>query len=177
MDLVKIGKFLSLILRHNPQIIGITLDENGWANVAELIEGMNTKGHQIDKKILEEIVETNNKSRYSFNHDKTKIRANQGHSLAVDVELKMVRPLERLYHGTAERFLESIKQNGLQKRNRNHVHLSADKETALAVGKRHGTPIVLTIDAKQMHRDGFVFYLSQNGVWLVDEVPTEYLST
>lgn len=176
MDLVKIGKFLSLILRHNPQIIGITLDENGWANVDELIKGMNTKGHQINKRILAEIVETNNKSRYSFNDDQTKIRANQGHSIAVDVELKAVQPLDHLYHGTAERFMESIKQNGLQKRNRNHVHLSPDKETALTVGKRHGKPIILIIDAKQMHKDGFVFYLSQNGVWLVDEVPIKYLS-
>ncbi len=175
MDKIKTGKFLSLILRHSPQTIGITLDENGWANASELLEGMNKKGYAINMEILQDIVDTNNKKRYSFNDDKTKIRANQGHSVDVDVELKELEPPEELYHGTATRFLDSIKEHGLQKQNRNHVHLSKDKETAAAVGKRHGNPIVLTIKSGEMYRDGYRFYFSENGVWLTDEISVKYI--
>lgn len=174
-DLVGTGKFLSLILRHQPDVAGITLDPNGWADVDVLLAGMRRKGHSIDMAILEEIVETNDKKRYYFNEDKTKIRANQGHSIQVDVELKEAEPPEYLYHGTADRFVDVIMKTGLQKRSRNHVHLSKDRETAVNVGGRHGKPMVLRILAQTMRRDGYVFYLSENGVWLVDEVPVSYI--
>ncbi len=176
MDEVKIGKFLSLILRHSPETVGIKLDEHGWANIDELLRGMNSKGYRINMLILEEIVKNNNKKRYSFNDDKTKIRANQGHSISVDVELKKAVPPDTLFHGTAVGFYDSILQNGLQKQGRNHVHLSIDMQTAVAVGKRHGRPVVFRVDARAMHIDGFIFYLSENGVWLTDSVPAKYLS-
>ena len=175
MDKVQTGKFISRVLRHSPQTIGIELDKNGWADVAELIAGLNRKGHSIDMAGLEDIVATNNKKRYSFNEDKTKIRANQGHSVDVDLELKAAVPPDVLFHGTADRFIEGIKENGLQKQNRNHVHLSADWETAESVGKRHGRPVVLVIEAGKMRKDGYVFYLSENGVWLTGEVPSGYI--
>ena len=175
MDKVQTGKFISLILRHNPQAIGIKLDENGWADTADLIAGLNRSGHIIDMAGLEKIVATNNKKRYSFNEDNTKIRANQGHSLDVDVELKTAAPPNLLFHGTADRYVDGIKKNGLQKQNRNHVHLSADRETATGVGKRHGRPVTLVIEAGKMHSDGYVFFLSENGVWLTGEVPTGYI--
>jgi len=159
MDKVQTGKFISRVLRHIPQIIGIELDENGWADVAALITGLNRKWYSIDMAGLEDIVATNNKKRYSFNEDKTKIRANQGHSVDVDLELKAAVPPDVLFHGTADRFIEGIKENGLQKQNRNHVHLSADWETAESVGKRHGRPVVLVIEAGKMRKDGYVFYL------------------
>lgn len=171
----KLSVFISLILRHKPEAVGITLDEHGWANVDELIEGINKSGQQITTEILEEIVRNDEKSRYSFNQDKTLIRANQGHSVKVDVELKEQEPPSTLYHGTAKRFLESIFKDGLQPMSRLYVHLSKNHETAVKVGKRHGEPAVLQIDAGKMHRDGYKFYLSENGVWLTGEVPIEYL--
>jgi len=174
-DLVRTGKFLSLILRHQPEVAGITLDSNGWADVDGLLAGMRRKGHPIDMVMLEEIVDTNDKKRYIFNEDKTKIRANQGHSVQVDVELKEAEPPEYLYHGTADRFVDVIMKTGLQKQSRNHVHLSKDRETAVNVGGRHGKPMVLRISARDMRRDGYIFYLSENGVWLVDEVPVFYI--
>lgn len=174
-DLVSIGKFLSLILRHQPEAVGIALDNNGWADVDELLAGMGRKGHPIDMAMLGKIVETNDKKRYCFNEDKTKIRANQGHSVQVDVELKEAEPPEYLFHGTADRFVDVIMKTGLQKRSRNHVHLSKDRETAVNVGGRHGKPMVLRILAQAMRRDGYVFYLSENGVWLVEEVPVSYI--
>ncbi len=177
MNEEKIGKFLSLILRHKPETIGIKLDENGWADVEALLAGMNRKGTTIDQVLLEEIVANNNKKRYSLSPDKKRIRANQGHSIDVDIELKAVTPPAVLYHGSADRFYESILRLGLQKQNRNHVHLSPDIETALAVGKRHGRPVVFTIQAKAMHDDGYLFYLSENSVWLTDSVPVAYLKT
>lgn len=170
-----LGKFISLILRHQPEVIGIQLDENGWADVEELINGINQSGRKIDKEDLERIVRENNKKRYSYNEDHTKIRANQGHSLNVDIHLKATQPPDQLYHGTATRFLESIKKEGIQKRSRQYVHLSSDTETAINVGKRHGKPIVLVIDAKRMQEEGCLFYLSENGVWLCDEVKWQYV--
>lgn len=172
---IELGKFLSLILRHSPETIGIKLDENGWADVSELLHGINCLGRKINMNILEEIVANNNKKRYSFNFDKTKIRANQGHSIPVDVELKAVNPPSILYHGTADRFYEDIRKNGLQRQSRNHVHLSSDEETAIIVGRRHGRPAVLSIDAEAMHDAGYIFYLSENGVWLTDHVPANYI--
>ena len=171
---VKLGRFLSLVLRHDPKAAGITLDEHGWADVRELLDGVRRTGRKIDLETLERIVRENNKKRYSFNEDHTKIRANQGHSIPVDVELKQVQPPRYLYHGTATRFLDQIQAKGIRRMGRQYVHLSGDFETAVAVGKRHGTPAVLTIDAAAMARDGFPFYLSENGVWLCEEVPAQY---
>lgn len=171
----KLSVFISLILRHQPGAAGIQLDEHGWADVSELIAGINAAGRTIDMEILEEIVRTDEKGRYSFNEDKTLIRANQGHSIPVDVELQEKMPPEFLYHGTAERFLESILAQGLKPMSRLYVHLSKDTETAVKVGKRHGKPVVLKVRSGEMHRAGFKFYLSENGVWLVSHVPVNYL--
>ncbi len=172
---IKLGRFLSFVLRHHPESIGIVLDENGWADVEELLKAMNKSKHKINMATLEDVVFKNDKKRYSFNEDKTKIRANQGHSINVDVELKEVAPPVVLYHGTAERFINSIKGEGLTKQDRNHVHLSLDKDTALKVGQRHGKSVVLIINSKKMCEDGFKFYLSENGVFLTDNVPVEYI--
>ena len=169
-DITRMGKFLSFILRHNPSKIGITLDPAGWANVDELLKGMN-----IEYGVLNAIVETNNKNRYSFNENKTKIRANQGHSIKIDLGLESVEPPSILYHGTATRFLDSIYKDGIQKMKRHHVHLSDNKDTAVDVGKRHGKVIVLEVDAEQMYKDGIEFYKSENGVWLTDMVDSKYL--
>lgn len=172
---IELGKFISLILRHKPEVIGITLDENGWADTKELLSGINASGRYIDLTILERIVRENNKKRYSFNGDKTKIRANQGHSVHVDVEMKEMLPPNELYHGTADRFLESIREKGILKMNRQYVHLSADVETAKTVGKRHGKPVVLVIDTRKMVEDGYHFWLSDNGVWQSEEIKWEYV--
>lgn len=170
-----IGKFLSLVLRHNPGKIQLELDKNGWADVNELIEKCAKKGVGFTLEELEEIVETNDKKRYSFNEDRTKIRANQGHSIEVDVELTLTTPPEFLYHGTVAKFMESIRTTGLQKMTRQHVHLSEHLETALKVGSRRGKPVVLSIRSGDMHRAGFNFYLSANEVWLTNEVPPNYI--
>lgn len=170
-----ISKFICLILRHKPNTIGITLDRNGWANTQELLNGLNTAGKSINMEQLITLVNTDNKNRFSFNLDKSKIRANQGHSLSVDLGLTESVPPDLLYHGTSEKFIDSIKQNGIQKRTRQHIHLSTDIEKAIAVGKRHGNPVVLKINTKQMFLDGYKFYLSENGVWLTDNVPYQYV--
>lgn len=171
----RLSVFISLVLRHKPDAAGIRLDEHGWADVGELIEGVRATGRTIDPEILEEIVRTDEKQRYSFSADRTLIRANQGHSIPVDVELQETVPPDCLYHGTATRFLESIRREGLKPMSRLYVHLSRDEETAVKVGKRHGAPVVLAIDAAAMHRDGCRFYLSQNGVWLTKCVKPEYI--
>lgn len=173
----KLSVFISLVLRHKPDAASIQLDENGWANVDELINGINSTGKKLDMEKLEEIVATDEKGRYSFNEDKTLIRANQGHSIPVDVELTEQEPPEFLYHGTAERFLEDIQVEGLKPMSRLYVHLSKDKETAIKVGKRHGGPVVLQVKSGEMFRNGNKFYLSENGVWLIKSVPAKYLST
>lgn len=173
-DLTKISKYISLILRHKPEVIGIQLDANGWANVEALLAGIGRK-YPIDFEVLEEIVRTDNKQRYSFNEDKTKIRANQGHSIQVDVELSVTEPPEILYHGTAERFSASIEAKGLLPQNRLYVHLSPDMETAEKVGRRHGKPVIYLVNAGQMQQDGYTFLLSANGVWLTKMVPAQYL--
>jgi putative RNA 2'-phosphotransferase len=174
-EITRMSKFLSLVLRHKPETIELSLDENGWADTNELIKKMNQNGFEISEDILTHIVETNNKQRFSFNTDKTSIRANQGHSLQVDVELKEQIPPEYLYHGTAEKNVSSILNSGIEKGTRQHVHLSIDKETAVKVGQRHGKPKVLLVAANKMSADGFRFYLSENKVWLTDNVPPEYL--
>ena len=171
MNLTQISKFLSLILRHKPEEIGITLDEHGWANVKELLVGLN-----IDMTTLEQIVSTDDKQRYSFNEDKTLIRANQGHSIPVDVELEETQPPEILWHGTGVKYEYGIFNSGLIPKSRLYVHLSSDVETAVKVGARHGEVLLLRVDTKTMYQDGYKFYLSKNGVWLTKHVPREYLS-
>jgi len=174
-DYINLSKFLSLVLRHKPQTIGIELDANGWTSVETLILKMNQSGKKIDFEILQEIVRTNNKKRYAFNDDLTMIRASQGHSVDVDLGYTPKMPPSILYHGTADKFVDSILKYGLQKRNRHHVHLSLDIETAIKVGQRHGKPVVFEVLADKMNVAGFKFFESDNGVWLCDEVPTEFL--
>jgi putative RNA 2'-phosphotransferase len=174
-NLTKISKFLSLILRHQPETIGLTLDEQGWANVDTLIELARQNGRSINRLTLEQVVASNDKKRFTFNEDKSKIKANQGHSVAVDLALTPQQPPEYLYHGTATKFMESILHQGLVKQNRNHVHLSTDKATAIKVGTRHGIPIVFKIQAQKMSEEGFCFFLSKNNVWLTDRVPASYI--
>lgn len=175
-DKKRIGKFLSLILRHHPDKIGIELDEQGWANVKELIEKCKKHRYHFSMEDLIEVVETNDKKRYSFNEKRSKIRANQGHSIDIDLALSAIEPPEFLYHGTATRFISSIMKEGIVKGGRQHVHLSKEKETATKVGSRHGKPAILTILSGQMHRDGVLFYQSDNGVWLTDYVDVKYIS-
>lgn len=169
-----ISKFISLILRHKPETAHVTLDEHGWADVEELLAGISATGRFIDKSVLEKIVATDKKQRYSFSPDRKLIRANQGHSIPVDVELKEQEPPECLYHGTAAQFLEAIKAQGLKPMSRLYVHLSKDIETALTVGKRHGKPVALKVHSREMYKAGCPFYLSENGVWLTKKVAPEY---
>ena len=174
MSLTEISKYIALILRHRPEAIGITLDEHGWANVDDLIAGI-SKDHDFNMEMLEEIVRTDNKQRYSFNDDKTLIRANQGHSIPVDVELEKTTPPDILYHGSAVKFEESIDREGLIPKFRLYVHLSKDYDTAVTVGSRHGTPVIYKVKAGDMAKEGYEFFLSANGVWLTKSVPTMYL--
>ena len=168
------SKYIALILRHKPETIGILLDEHGWADVEELIAGV-SKTHPLDMESLEQIVAEDDKQRYSFNEDKTLIRANQGHSILVDVELEETVPPEILYHGTGEKYTASIDEQGLLPKSRLYVHLSQDEETAKKVGQRHGRPVIYIVKSGLMSRDGYPFYLSVNGVWLTERVPVEYL--
>lgn len=176
-SLTELSKFLSLILRHKPSAANIELDEHGWANVEELIAGINQvdSNNDIDMEKLEEIVRTDNKQRYSFSEDKTLIRANQGHSIPVDVELEEVVPPEYLWHGTATKYMESIDKEGLVPKSRLYVHLSGDEETAIKVGKRHGKLLMYKVHSSKMSQEGYKFYRSVNGVWLTKAVPAEYL--
>ena len=166
---------MSLILRHKPEVIGITLDEHGWASVNDLICGIEKNNPGFTMDLLEQIVRTDSKQRYSFNDDKSLIRANQGHSVNVDVELKEKEPPEYLYHGMGEKYVKSINQDGLIPKSRLYVHLSKDIKTAENVGKRHGKEVIYRINSGQMYRDGYKFYLSENGVWLTKEAPVKYL--
>ena len=177
MNLQNISRYMSLILRHKPEIIDISLDEHGWAAVNELINGIARNNEGFDMATLEEIVKTVNKQRYSFNADKTLIRANQGHSIPVDVELEEKEPPEFLYHGTGEKYVSSILEQGLIPKSRLYVHLSKDVETAKNVGRRHGKEVVYIIAAHEMYQDGYKFYLSVNGVWLAKGVPLQYMQT
>lgn len=170
------GKFLSLILRHQPETIGLKLDEAGWADVEDLLARLAAHNKRLSRAELEELVFTNDKQRYSFNEDASKIRANQGHSLkTVDLQLEPVIPPAILYHGTASRFVDAILQTGLQAQSRQHVHLSQDLETASKVGARHGKPVIFLVAAQQMHLDGLNFYCSANNVWLTEKVSANYL--
>jgi len=174
--LTKYSKFLSYVLRHKPESIGLTLDENGWVDVSVLLEASRSSGENISLDLLREIVETNSKKRFAFSEDGKRIRANQGHSVKnVDLNFQEIRPPEILYHGTVEKYIEAIKKTGLQKMKRQHVHLSDTQETAASVGSRRGKPILLEIMAQNMYKEGFAFYRSENGVWLTDSVPWDYL--
>lgn len=171
----KTSKFLSYVLRHHPELIYLNLDKNGWANVDELITKSKNDSQGFTFEELDEIVQTNDKKRFIFNEDKTRIRANQGHSIDINLALIPQQPPEFLYHGTAHGNIESILEKGIDKRNRQHVHLSQDIETATKVGMRHGKPIILTINTEKMFDDGIEFYLSENNVWLTDFVDATYI--
>ena len=175
-NLIRISKTLSLVLRHQPETIGLTLDKQGWADVVMLIEKMNNGGFELNKGLLQQVIDTNNKSRFTYNDDKTKIRANQGHSIDVDLGYTAAVPPEFLFHGTGEKFIANIMHKGLLKINRHQVHLSSSKDTALKVGQRKGKPVILKIDALKMHHLGFTFFISPNNVWLTDHVPASYIN-
>jgi putative RNA 2'-phosphotransferase len=174
--LTTVSKYLSKYLRHAPQELGLTLQPGGWVPVDDLLDAARRHGFPISNDELVECVETNDKRRFSFDASGESIRANQGHSVEVDLQLEVREPPETLYHGTVERFLPSILAEGLDKGKRHHVHLSKDVETARRVGARRGKPIVLVVEAGRMHRDGHMFYMSGNGVWLTDAVPPRYVS-
>lgn len=172
---IDISRFLSLVLRHKPETIGIELDPQGWVDVGILIQKINEHGMQLDKERLDHIVATNPKKRFSYNESLDRIRASQGHSIEVDLGYVAQKPPQILYHGTGDKWVESILKTGLEKKSRSHVHLSADRETAKMVGSRHGKPFIFLIRAGEMHAAGFQFFLSENGVWLTDKVPVEFL--
>jgi putative RNA 2'-phosphotransferase len=171
----QISKFLSLVLRHKPEVVGLKLEEGGWIPVEALLEACQNHGKRFTLAELRETVETNDKKRFAFDETKTKIRANQGHSVDAKIEFEEKLPPAVLYHGTAERNLDLILSEGLKKMARHHVHLSADTETARAVGARYGKPVILLVDAGRMFDKGFKFFVSANGVWLTDAVPPEFL--
>lgn len=174
---IQLSKFLALILRHNPSVIKIVLSNDGWADVDELLSGINNHSNfTIDFSQLEAIVTADDKQRYSFDSSLQRIRANQGHSLQLDLVFSEVLPPDVLYHGTNQRAVQGIRKDGLLKMKRHHVHLSTDLETAERVGSRRGLPVIFNIDARQMSNDGFKFFYSENGVFLTDHVPTKYLS-
>lgn len=171
------SKFLSYVLRHEPQAIGLTLDSEGWADIAALIDGAKCTGKTIDRDLIRQVVDTSDKKRFTISEDGLRIRAAQGHSTkAVAIMYPEKTPPEFLYHGTATRFLESILKEGLRSGERHHVHLSQDEQTAIIVGQRYGKPVVLKLEALRMHRQGFKFFLAENGVWLTDQVPPEFLT-
>ncbi|MEM6835770.1 MAG: RNA 2'-phosphotransferase [Cyanobacteria bacterium P01_C01_bin.120] len=173
--LTKLSKFLSLILRHKPQVIGLKLDANGWADVNELVDLVNLHGISISHPLLDLIVSSNDKEQFTYNSDRTKIRAQQGHSLDVDLGLIPQPPPQKLFHGTATRFLSSIQEQGLLPGTRQHVHLAVKEVDAIKVGQRHGQSVVLTVKAAEMNQAGHHFYCSDNGVWLTATVPPEYI--
>jgi putative RNA 2'-phosphotransferase len=175
-DSVQLSKFLSFVLRHQPDAIGLALDEQGWSSIDELIEKANAAGTKFDRHALMHVVQTSDKKRFSISPDGLRIRAAQGHSVSVELGLSPRLPPAVLYHGTATRFVDSILSEGLKPQARQHVHLSLDEATALRVGERHGKAYIFRIDALAMHAKGFEFYLSDNGVWLTDRVPPEFLS-
>ena len=174
-NLIRISKFLSLILRHKPETIGLSLDEHGWAQVDELLLKANETGMAVDEELLRCVVEQGDKKRFSFSKDGLKIRANYGHSIPIDLGLEPIEPPEFLFHGTATHFLQSIRGSGIVPKGRMYVHLSPDEQSAFEIGRRHGEPIILTIQARRMHGDGCQFFLSSSGIWLTENVPPEYV--
>lgn len=173
---VRTSKFLSLVLRHEPGLIGITLDEAGWVSVSELLRACHAHGRAITADELREVVAGNDKQRFSFSDDGRKIRANQGHSVPVNLGYSPADPPAVLYHGTVEKFVPLIMEQGLKKGARHHVHLSPDEQTARRVGARRGRPVVLKVESGRMRRDGHEFFQSANGVWLTEHVPPEYIT-
>jgi putative RNA 2'-phosphotransferase len=173
--LTRFSKFISLVLRHQPTKYGLTLDDHGWAKIDDLITIANRVGVPLTNEVIQQVVAQNEKQRFAVTPDGKTIRARQGHSIAVDLELHPLEPPGRLYHGTAERFVPSIRAQGLLPGSRQHVHLSADVATAIKVGQRHGKAIVLTVESGAMYRESYPFYRAENGVWLVDAVPVAYL--
>lgn len=175
MDWMKLEKLLSFLLRHSPETLNLQMDASGWVETDLLVKAVKSKESRFDLKALQKIVRDSQKQRFAFSEDGSRIRANQGHSVKVDLQLDPVNPPDTLYHGTVERFMDSIMQEGLKKGDRQHVHLSLDLETAQKVGQRRGKPVILTINAQKMHQDGYVFFVSDNGVWLTEQVPPQYL--
>jgi putative RNA 2'-phosphotransferase len=169
------SKYLSLVLRHRPESAGVALDQHGWVEVDVLLPALARRGHAITRVELEQLVRESDKQRFALSADGARIRANQGHSLPVDVELVAAAPPPRLFHGTVARFLPSIRAAGLAKMERRHVHLSATRDLATLVGRRRGEPLVLVVDAHAMVAEGHTFYLSANGVWLTDHVPPRFI--
>lgn len=172
---VNLSRTLSYVLRHKPDSVGLTLDAAGWASVTDLLMALARKGHTISRATLERVVRDSDKQRFALSEDGLRIRANQGHSLQVDLGYEPAVPPRVLYHGTVERALASIRAQGLARRQRHHVHLSATVETASVVGARRGRPVVLSIDAKAMHEAGHAFFCSTNSVWLTEHVPPVYI--
>jgi putative RNA 2'-phosphotransferase len=171
----RLSKFLSLHLRHAPQAIGLTLQPGGWVNVADLLAACAAHGHPLTRDELEDLVEDNDKQRFAFDETGQRLRAQQGHSVAVDLQLLPAVPPALLYHGTVPAALPAIRQTGLQKMSRHHVHLSPDEATARRVGQRRGRPVLLVVDAAALHAAGGLFYRSGNGVWLTEAVPPQYV--
>ena len=177
LDLESASKFLSYVLRHEPDAIGLVLDREGWANLDELVSKATAAGKRIERKMIEDVIARSEKKRFSISEDGSCIRAAQGHSAQlVAISYPEVEPPEILYHGTATRLMASILHEGLKAGSRQHVHLSGDVETAVAVGRRHGKPVVLKIAAGEMRRNGMKFYRAENGVWLTEAVPTGFIS-
>lgn len=174
--MIKTSKFISFVLRHKPEVIGITLSKSGWVNVNTLLEQLNKHKNPITLTELYDIVNTNNKKRFEFSDDKTQIRATQGHTVKVDLDLPVSIPPDILYHGSVEKYMKSINENGLTKQKRHAVHLSSEISTAVDVAKRRGVPVLLIVDSKQMVKDGYKFYLTKNNVWLTDNIPTKYIT-
>jgi putative RNA 2'-phosphotransferase len=164
-----------LVLRHRPEEIGLVLDENGWADLSELLRLADERGKRLTRELVEAVVEKNEKQRFTIDASGVKIRANQGHSLRIELGLVPVEPPELLFHGTVERALDSIRRQGLLRGNRMHVHLSADQQTATKVGARRGQPVVLKVAAQLMFKNGYLFYISENRVWLTEHVPTQFI--
>jgi putative RNA 2'-phosphotransferase len=174
-ETIRTSKFLSLVLRHEPERIGLKLGETGWIGVDELLQAVNRHGNSLTLDQLKHIVATSDKKRFAFSDDGLRIRASQGHSVEVDLQYEPMAPPKLLYHGTATRFLDSIRKEGLKRMERHHVHLSGETKVTLQVGGRHGKPVLLTIQAGEMHACGHVFFQSANGVWLVDHVPPQFI--
>lgn len=175
-EMTKLSKFIALVLRHKPETIGLTLKPDGWVNVYEFIKAMNQHGHKIDMGGLKQIIKSDEKGRYSLDEKENNIRANQGHSAVVEMEFKEVVPPKILYHGTNKSVVDIIFKTGIQKMARHHVHLSLREDVAKTVGGRRGSPVILMVDSEQMYYDNFVFYISENGVYLTDSVPAKYIT-
>jgi putative RNA 2'-phosphotransferase len=173
--IIRVSKFMSSVLRHKPELIGLSVDHAGWVEVDELLFRASQAGVALNRKLLEQVMRQNNKQRFSFSDDGLRIRANYGHSIPVDLGLASLAPPDTLFHGTATRFLEAIKRKGLVSRQRNYVHLSSEQQTAINVGRRHGRPTVLTVEAGRMYARGFEFLYSADGVWLTEKVPVEHI--